>query len=109
MDQESLERLETLRQRVFEILSKLLAVDGYCKSYEGTFHITFPNYFHEKYGYKNGYRLGFDCYLLGPHRHEIWEGDSLSDCLDKAERSINEWINDAESWIKVVTEEDNDY
>ncbi len=37
------------------------------------------------------------CYLLGPHRQYEWQGDTLSEALDKAVDDVNLWIMEAKN------------
>jgi hypothetical protein len=104
--QEDWLRLYQIRHKVFLCIQKLLEVDGHCKSYEGCFEVSLPNYFEEA-----GRRMGKDdsppnshrddwavtlhCYLIGPGRHHTWTGPSLSETLDRAEPEILKWIADS--------------
>lgn len=101
-------RFLSLRADVFKEIARQLEIDGHCKSYEGCFEISFPNYFDEA-----GRRAGRDdfppnthvddwgitlhCYLLGPGRHHTWTGDSFEQCLDRCEPEIRKWISEAQS------------
>lgn len=99
-------RLYQIRHSVFLCIGKLLEEDGHCKSYEGCFEISFPNYFDEA-----GRRLGKDdlppnthrddwgvtlhCYLIGPGRHHTWTGATLREALDRADADISRWVVEA--------------
>ena len=37
------------------------------------------------------------CYLLGPHRQYEWQGDTLSEVLDKAIADVSKWIEEAKA------------
>lgn len=91
---EDIQRLKGLRHKLFEAIRKALEIDGHCKSYEGEFRISLPNYFEERDGETNRYVLSLDCYVVGPSRHYTWSGSSLSEAISKAEGNINGWINE---------------
>lgn len=85
--QENLEKLARLREKVFAKIKEILAEDGHCKSYEGTFGIVFPDYF------GSDWKITFDCYLIGPARHCAWSGETFEVAFDKAENDIAYWLN----------------
>lgn len=92
---EDIQRLKVLRSKLFEAIRKALEIDGHCKSYEGAFQISLPNFFEERDGETNCYVLSLDCYVVGPSRHYEWRGSSLSEAISKAEGDINGWIDEA--------------
>lgn len=87
-------RFESLRKELFAAIGESLEEDGHCKSYEGHFRIeaSLPNYFEEKDKYPALWSLVLNCYVVGPHRHYVWEGNSFDECLRKAEIDIRAWI-----------------
>lgn len=91
-----MKRFFELRRKLFKEIERQLAEDPYCKSYEGTFEITqcFPNYFDDEQGGEtaNYWVIELYCYVVGPHRHYRWDGDTLKAALDKAEEDILFWI-----------------
>jgi len=86
-----------LRQRLFVAIEQSLSVEGHCKSYEGTFGIVLPNYFEEKHGPKR-WAVTLDCYVIGPHRHYVWEGETLDEAVAKAEAEVGGWLSEHEAW-----------
>jgi hypothetical protein len=89
---EALNLFNELRELVFRMIELSLEEDGYCKSYEGSMGITFPNYFQDRESHDvNGYGITLDCYLIGPHRHYSWNGKSLMSALKRAEVDIRAW------------------
>ena len=67
--------------------------------YEGEFSIVFPNYFGNI-----PWIIKLSCYVLGPARHYDWGGDSFEECLDKAEKDIDQWIKEEEEWLSADNE-----
>lgn len=96
MTNEDLQRLMALRSRLFNTIEKELKLDGHCKSYEGGFAISFPDYFRDKNNDHESYSLILDLYVIGPGRHYSWVGRTFKDCLDQAEYYLNQWIHDWE-------------
>ncbi len=90
------ERFTALRKKVMSAIEEQLKIDDGCKSYEGTFEWTveYPNYFEDPDATlpPSFYSLTLHCYVLGPARHYDWTGDSISKVLDKAEKTINGWL-----------------
>lgn len=92
-------REETLKQIALE-----LEEDGHCKSYEGTFTVSFtlPNYFVERCGDTIswwGFTIKLAMYLINPYsRHAEWEGKTFKEALDKAEKDLRKWFE----WAEVV-------
>lgn len=87
-------RFQSLRSELFAAIEHALEQDGHCKSYEGHFRVeaSLPNYFEEKDGTPGLWSLILNCYLIGPHRHYEWVGNSFEECLRKAEIDIRAWI-----------------
>ncbi len=103
MNQELLERFCELRKKLFDGIKLALEVDGYCKSYEGTFSIIFPNYFQERLESQwidDSWCIGLDCYVLGPGRHYTWCGETFEEALEKAEKDILEWVKEEELYAE---------
>ena len=100
---EDYKRFIALRLRVMSEIRKELERDNCCKNYEGTFEIivSYPNYFDREYDNKpdepDFYIILLHCYVLGPGRHYSWEGSTLKNALDKAEKDINEWTREADN------------
>lgn len=90
METSDLAKIEVLRTKVFAHIKKCLAEDGDCKSYEGAFEITYPHY-HDQ----TTWALKLHCYLLGPGRHYGWDGQTLAECVTKAEIDINKWLEES--------------
>lgn len=80
--------LDELHKLVKSGIAKKLEEDGHCKSYEGAMRLECPNHFSPE----DGYSLELDCYVLGPNRHYRWKGDTVQECIDKAEADIAAWI-----------------
>lgn len=91
MDEQAIQRLIALRQRLFDAIGRQLARCGDCKIYEGRFAINLPNYF-ERHDENNAWRVELDCYVIGPSRHYEWRGDTLAEAVEKAERDVSKWI-----------------
>lgn len=88
------ERFYALRTRLFELIRAV--DDGYHKSYEGAVDLTisFPNVFESEYNAKllpEYYTLTVHCYLLINGRHENFEGDTFTECLNKFEKDLVRW------------------
>lgn len=91
------ERLAKLRKDTYKAVEQLVYDEGVCcKSYEGTFiwSVEYPSVFECE---KDAcfYSLTLMCYVLGPSRKYKWSGDTPDEVLDKAEKDIYAWINDA--------------
>lgn len=95
MNQLQKDRFARLRKMVAQEIDRQLAIDSYCKSYEGTWELTicFPNYFEDETATANPdfYQIGLHCYVIGPGRHYDWSGKSWDECLTKAELNIEKW------------------
>lgn len=81
----SLERLVSLRARLFACIEKALAEDDHCKSYEGTFEVVMPCYF------GGDWVIRLHCYVVGPSRHYEWRGSTIEEAELKAEVDITSW------------------
>ena len=90
---EELQRLQYIRGKLHAHIYLDIRIDGHHKSSEGEFTITLPNCFDDVFG------LSVYCYVLGPARNHTWTGKSLTECLDKAEKDIDEWIEEQTDWI----------
>ena len=101
--QEEIVKLQLLQKRVFKQIKKCLEGSSTYKSYEGQFSIVFPNYFKEEED-TDRFILKLDLYIFGPCRHYSWDGNSLMEAIDKAEKDIDEWIEIE----KELGEENND-
>lgn len=73
-------------------------MDEVHKSYEGTFELLFsyPNYFDELNAEKeiddpDYVKIILHCYVLGPHRHYEWSGETIKEAVDKAKADIESW------------------
>lgn len=91
-----LSTLMNLRKKLFIYIEKALEDDPACKSYEGSFSVTYslPNYFED--ARKEWWNIHLDCYVIGPARHYDWCGETLEEAVKKAENEINSWIEDWE-------------
>ena len=94
-------RFLALRRRVMAAIKKALEIDPGCKSYEGCMEllIEYPNYFElneSEEDTPSWYEIRLHCYVLGPARHYEWMGRTLNEALDKAEKEINQWIEEVE-------------
>ena len=98
------ERFYALRTRLFELI---MAVDeGYHKSYEGTLEVTvrFQNIYEAEQGAASppyDFLLAVHCYLLIDGRHEKFEGETFSECLDQFEYALANWEKE---WEGELTE-----
>lgn len=93
-------RFSLLRARVFSGIRKCFEDGGGGKSYEGTFEIVLPNWYHvnspraaEFYG-SPPWVLRLHCYAFGPNRHYEWPGKTFAECLELAERDVTNWEQD---------------
>lgn len=96
MDARSFQRFENLRAKVFGAIAAQLAIDPYCKSYEGAFEIVmgWPDYFEdEQMTAQPWVHIILHCYVLGPARHYEWKGRTFAEALNKAEKEIDGWID----------------
>lgn len=84
-----IDRVQLLREKLFDAIDECLKLDGHCKWYEGRISLVFPHRFDDEY------KIVLDCYLIGPSRGHQWLGLSFSECLDKAEKDIGVWIDEA--------------
>ena len=97
---EARQRLLDLRARLFRDIDIYFAeTDGHCKSYEGTFRIieNLPDYFEQYQGKKASYSITLDLYVIGPHRHYQWDGETLEEAVSKCEYEVTVWLIDFES------------
>ena len=87
------ERFLNLRKLVFDKIRKSGLASG--KSYEGSMSIfiEFPSFWDDEDLEKDAFSYGIRLfsYLIGPHRHYIWEGRSLTEALNKACKDIAGW------------------
>ena len=83
-------RLVKLRDRVMDMIDACDCIE-YGKSYEGemTVSLAFPSYWDRREKVRWSIRL--DCYLLGPARHYVYDGKTLTECMDKLEKDLDEW------------------
>jgi len=88
------DRFMCLRERTFKFIREYLEKEPHCKMYDGEFSIVFPNYFGNI-----PWIIKLSCYVLGPARHYDWIGDSFEECLDKAEKDIDQWIKEEQEWM----------
>ena len=97
-----LERFYDLRTRLFRLIETV--DDGYHKSYEGAVDLTisFPDVFESEYNAKlppEYYTLTVHCYLLINGRHEDFEGDTFTECLDRFEKALVRWAKEWEDEV----------
>lgn len=88
-------QFELLRARTFEGIKKALAIDSYCKSYEGAFEVLqlYTDYFEDNNAIAAPeVIIRLHCYVLGPARHYEWKGKTFEEALAKAEYDISDWI-----------------
>lgn len=89
------QRFNRLRKIVAEEITRQLAIDCFCKSYEGTWELTvsYPNYFEDETATEKPdfYKITLHCYVIGPGRHYGWCGKSWDECLNKCELDIDRW------------------
>lgn len=82
--------LDLLRRKTFfHIRTKLGNND--CKSYEGSFSISFPT-FEEEQSNNQKYTLKLDLYVFGPAKHYSWTEKTLLEAIKKADKDISSWI-----------------
>lgn len=86
-------RFLDLRDALHEEIRACLALDGHCKSYEGTFEIVFPAVFDG-----SEWRINLHCYVVGPSRHYEWSGDTFVSAFEKCEVDVREWIKESARW-----------
>lgn len=98
MTHSDIDQFMALRADLFAAITKSLAEDGHCKSYEGAFRIQFPNYFESRQfeprveHLQKPWGILLDCYLIGPSRHYEWWGDTFAEALHAAEADVRAWI-----------------
>ena len=88
------ERLQKLRQDLYQAIERALEEDDHHKSYEGIFEVAkcYPSYFERDE--KPTWIITLHCYVIGPHRHYNWRGETFEVALNKAEHDIRKWIVD---------------
>ena len=94
MTLDQIDRFMRLRERTFAFIRQYLETEPHHKAYEGEFSIVFPNCFGNI-----PWTIKLSCYVLGPARHYNWGGDSFEECLDKAEKDIDQWIKEEKEWL----------
>lgn len=93
MNVRDLERFAQLRADLFDEIGARLALDDHGKSYEGTFHVVFPHFFHTRAGERGeSWLIKLDCYVVGPSRHYKWGGETFAQALDRCEADVRAWI-----------------
>ena len=92
-------RLLALRKKLFEMIKAELEIDPYCKSYEGTLEVIceYPDYFDDEEATSGPsyYCIRLHCYVIGPSRHYDFTGKTMSEALDKFEKALNKWAEEA--------------
>lgn len=104
------ERIDALRELIYEGIRKALEIDLRYKSYEGELEVTvlYPNYFEWIYGQGAPvYVIRLDSCVLGPSRHYEWTGDTLDEAIDKAMSDVTEWVKEAEFEAYAAAEEED--
>jgi len=97
------QRFLVLRQELFAAIKREFNEGAGGKVYEGHFRVThsLPNYAvsqatpdneHLAFGHDWAWRIHLDCYVIGPHRHYQWAGDTFNEALKKAEIDVRAWI-----------------
>ena len=98
------DRFLALRAELFAAIRREFDEGAGGKVYEGHFRVThsLPNYAVSQattedehalaFGHDWAWRIHLDCYLIGPHRHYQWAGETFTEALVKAETDIRAWI-----------------
>lgn len=98
MTREFYHEFNALRRTVADAIRKALALDGYCKSYEGTWEllVSYPDYFEDETATAppDFYRITLHCYVLGPSRHYNWDGKTWEEALSKCKADVADWIEE---------------
>ena len=95
--QEAMLRLGFLRSQIFSRIPKALERSGgHCKSYEGRIDVSFPNFFASQEGgeHTNRWSVELHLYLIGPHRHYDYAGETLLECVEKMEAEVMPWLEE---------------
>lgn len=97
LTEQQLKQFVELREKLFDAIKRELEEDGHCKHYEGEFLVSmrFPNYFDREGPIT--WVIHLDMYLLGPHRHYDWIGQTFDECFEKVKHDVMLWINDSEN------------
>jgi len=92
-------RIIALRKKLFEMIKAELEDDPYCKSYEGCLEVIcdYPDYFEDEEAARGPsyYCIRLHCYVLGPSRHYDFTGKTMNEALDKLEKALNKWAEEA--------------
>lgn len=78
-----------LRTRLFAVIQRELALDGYCKSYEGALGVSWPHAFEDPGAVSGPTSIHLYCYVVGPTRRYDFTGATFAECLTKLEASIH--------------------
>lgn len=81
------ERLMKQRERLFDLIRRDLALDGYSKVSEGEVSVHAPGYHHQD----DGWTIQVYCYTFGPTRRHYFGGDTLDECMDLFDAALDEW------------------
>ncbi len=92
-----------LRNKIFELIDRSIAIDGHHKSYEGRMSIVFPNRFEDTEGVM---KIKLDCYVLGPTRHYYWAGKTLQEATNKARKDVDQWEKEVEIYEQECDNQD---
>lgn len=86
-------RFIQFRKRYLKAIERALEKDDHHKSYEGQMlvEVYWPDYFHDNEMLPSEVVLKIDCYVLGPNRSYVYHGNTLGECLDKAEVDLVQW------------------
>lgn len=99
MELKGYEKFLELRKWFMEKLKKMDDEGDleYCKSYEGSFELAlvYPNFFESEAPYeeKPYVCITLHCYVIGPHRHYDWKGNTIEDAVSKARSDIEKWVD----------------
>jgi hypothetical protein len=93
------EAMAGFRALVFSGIARALEIDAHCKSYEGRVAVVYPSYFSGRSDDKAepAVTLQLHCYVLGPHRHYEWPGDTLQEAIRAATVDVKAWIEELEN------------
>ena len=79
--------LGDFRERLFGLINRALAFNDHRKEDEGDILIECSGV----YSQDKQIAMYVSCYVLGPARHYVFKGNTLSDCVMKASEELDKW------------------
>lgn len=89
-----IESFERLQNDVDETVRALRHAGEPGKAYEGTWGMIYEGVETDSEESEH-WIITLDCYLIGPHRHYTWVGETMKEALRKCEDDVRGWIAEA--------------